>query len=91
MAENTAATTPLLARLWELQDRAGLSNAELATQLQVSTPYLWRLRNHERGDRVTLAFAQRVVSRFPELRPLLSAELPVSNTLCSTSQDKEVV
>jgi hypothetical protein len=60
-----------LARLWEIQDREGLSNPRLARELECSAPYIWRLRKGERGQQLSVSFVLRAVRRFPELAVFL--------------------
>jgi transcriptional regulator with XRE-family HTH domain len=65
--------TTFLARLWELQAEAGLSDSALAEQLGVSQSYVSRLRSGDRGQRLTINIVGRAVHVFRELASFLPA------------------
>jgi transcriptional regulator with XRE-family HTH domain len=68
-----------LARLWELQAAAGISNVDLARQLHVTPSYVSRLKRGERsGSAISLALALRACTVYPELRFFLSSDVPAS-------------
>lgn len=65
-----------LARLWELQAAAKLSNVALARRLGVSPGYISRLRTGNRpAEGISLSLALRAAEQFPDLRVFLSAAL----------------
>jgi transcriptional regulator with XRE-family HTH domain len=70
-----------LLKLRELLASSDIPDAELATRLGVSRPYLSRLRRSKRGEpaSVTLGFALRAAAVFPELTVFFSPpDLPSS-------------
>lgn len=77
-----------LARLWELQAAAGLSNGAVARRIGVTAAYIGRLRDGQRGRYLTLEFALRAASAFPELQSFLSVDMPVSHTDTPTGTEE---
>lgn len=73
---NPEQSEAFLARLWELQDEAGLSKRGLARELGVSRAYIQMLRSGKRGSHLSANFALLAAARFPELRVLLSLIVP---------------
>lgn len=81
-------TQQFLARLWELQAEAGVSNTELALILGCSPSYIRHMKAGRKGKRIGLHIALAAVRRFPELGSfLLLADLPVGNDNVSPEQD----
>lgn len=80
-------TRAFLARLWELQAEAGMSNAELSRRLGCHPSYIRHLKIRDRR-RIGLDIALNAASLFPELRRFfLPTELPVSNTAVPESNE----
>lgn len=86
MSEET--TKEFLARLWELQAEAGISNADLARRLGIHPSYVRHMKAGRRGKQIGLDLAVRAATLFPELRRFfLPSELPVSNTVVPTGNE----
>lgn len=84
-------TRDFLARLWELQRAARMTDKELAGLLGCSVSYLSHLRKGRpgRGKRVGLTFVLAAIARFPELSLFLVAELPGENYDVSPRKEGE--
>ena len=81
-------TRQFLARLWELQDASGISNAELARTLGCSPSYIRHMKAGRKGRRIGLHIALAAVRRFPDLGVfLLLADLPTGNDNVSPEQN----
>ena len=74
-----AAPRPVfLDALWRIQAERALSNTDLARRLGVHPSLISRLRGGEYG--VTLRTIDAAVSAFPELGPMLLADLPTGTS-----------
>lgn len=90
MNEGTAAA--FLARLLEIQRERGLNDRQFARLLGVSPPYWNRLRRGQRGRRLSLSFALRVVRALPELALFLESDLPIitqDSTIGNSEEDAQ--
>ena len=89
MSEET--TQQFLARLWELQEQAGIKNSALARLLGCSPSYIRHMKAGRKGNRIGLHIALAAARHFPELRILLLAELPeVTDNVALEHKDEEV-
>lgn len=68
-------TRQFLARLWELQADAGLSDAALARRLEVHRTYISHMKSGRKGRRLTMDFALRAIREFPPLAVFLTPEI----------------
>lgn len=75
MSEELAAA--FLARLREIQGERGLNDRQFAGVIGVSQPYWHRLRRGDRGRRLSLSFALRVVAAIPEMALFLTEDLHI--------------
>ncbi len=84
---NEETTREFLQRLWQAQDDAGVSNAELARRLECDASYITHLRLGRRDyPKLGAAFVLNAARHFPDLRSfLLPAELLVGNTSVPTN------
>lgn len=82
-------TRQFLARLWELQAEAGLSNGQLARLLGCSPSYVSHLRAGRRGRQVGLTLTLAAIRRFPDLGVFLTSELPTGTVELPSVTDRE--
>ena len=77
-----------LAGIWRLQGSHELSDAALARKLEISHPYLWRMKHGQRKPGLKTAMA--IVRTFPELGIFLSSDLRQGRRTMRTRKDEEV-
>ena len=71
-----------LQRLWELQAEAGLSDPALAREMGVNQSHVWRAK-HDPTRTFGVKFLLGACSRFPELRFVLSGDIPIRTLECA--------
>jgi hypothetical protein len=85
--DNAARMQAFLTRLWELQDKAGLTDTALAREMGVNYSHVWRAKNdpYRPGG---AKFILGACSRFPELSFVLSGDIPVRTVECADHPDE---